>query len=62
MGRIYSGKPVRDVETAAESIINSSMLSSTIKKMKEKAAQMTVTEQLQSHQQIDDYLEKKSKE
>ena len=62
MGRIYSGKPVRDTETAAESIINSTLTSNTIKKINEMAIHMTVTAQFQSSQQIDEFYEKKSKE
>lgn len=59
MGRIYPGKAVRDTETAAESIINSTLISSTYKKINNAANPMTITEQLQSDQQIDDFWEKK---
>ena len=60
MGRICSGKPVRDTETAAESIINNTLISSTLKKMNEAKTHMTVTAQLQSDQKNDDFHESKS--
>lgn len=61
MGRIYSGKPVKDIETTAESIINSTLINSTVRKSNEAAPQLSVTAQLQSNQQIDDFYEKKSR-
>lgn len=61
MGRIYSGKPARDTEKAAESIINSTLASSTLIKLNESVVRLSVTDQMQSTQQIDDLYEKKSR-
>lgn len=62
MSRVYSGKPVRDTETAAESIININLTSSTLRKIKESSAHMSAAAQLQSDQQFDNLYEKRSKE
>ncbi|MDD4495683.1 MAG: hypothetical protein PHV32_15325 [Eubacteriales bacterium] len=59
MGRIYSGKPVSDIETSAESIIPRSLTGSTLKKKNEAAAKLTVSASLQSERQIDEFGGKK---
>ena len=59
MGRNYSGKNVRDTETAAESTIFNTLFSNIDKKSSDITAQMTVTAQMQSDHQYDDFLEKK---
>lgn len=60
MGRIFSGKPVKDTETAAESVIFSDMTSSTLKKRNEASVKVTVDSSFQSNIQADDFSEKKS--
>ena len=59
MGRVFSGKPVRDTEIAAESLITGSLTSSTIRKKNEGAVKMTVSASLQSDRQIDEFGGKK---
>jgi hypothetical protein len=59
MGRIFSGKPIRDTETAAESLIVSDMTSSTLRKMDETVVRMTVNASLHFDKQIDENGEKK---
>ncbi|MGE5615139.1 MAG: hypothetical protein ACM3XR_12125 [Bacillota bacterium] len=60
MGRIKSGKTARDTETAAESGIFIEMAGSTVNKMNSNSTRMTVTEQLRSSRQIDDFFDKKN--
>lgn len=62
MGRTYTGKSVKDTETASESIINNSLVNSTFGNLNKSVMQMTVTAHLQSDHQIDDFEVKKSKE
>ena len=59
MGRIYLGKHIKDIETAEDSMMHNTMISSTAKKSDKISAQMTVSAQLQSDHQIDDFWEKK---
>ncbi len=59
MGRIYSGKPVKDIETAAESLIQSNMTSSILRKKDEAALRMTVVGSLQYCKPVDENGEKK---
>ena len=59
MGRVYSGKPVRDTETAAESIIPGSLTGSTLRKKNEAAVKLTVSASLHSDRQIDEFGGKK---
>lgn len=59
MGRIFSGKPVKDTETPAESLILSNMTSSTLKKKNEGTVRMTVNGSLHLNKQIDENSEKK---
>lgn len=61
MGRIYSGKPVRDTEAASESLIPVSLISSTIRKKNDAASKLTVSSNLQSDRQIDEFGGKKQK-
>lgn len=60
MGRIKSGKPVKDTEAASESTIFTEMTGSLINKRNKNSIRMPVSEQLQSIRQIDDFSEKKS--
>lgn len=60
MGRTKSGKPVKDTEVASESIIFTEMAGSLLNKKNKNSIRMTVTEQLKSSRQIDDFNEKKS--
>ena len=59
MGRIKSGKPADDMETAEESCILIDMAGDLLSKKNKNSIRMTVAEQLRSSQQIDDYIEKK---
>ncbi len=59
MGRIFSGKPVKDTETAAESLILSNMTSSTLRKKDEGTVRITVNGSLHFSKQIDENSEKK---
>jgi hypothetical protein len=61
MGRIYSGKPVRDTEAASESLIPISLISSTLRKKNEATVKLTVSANLQSDKQIDEFGGKKQK-
>jgi len=61
MGRINSGKPVRDTEAATETLIPVSMIGSTLKKKNDAACKLTVSANLQSDRQIDDFGGKKQK-
>ena len=62
MGRIYSGKPVKDTESAAESFINSSLFNNTSRNLSKTTVEMTITAHLQSDHQIDHFDVKKNKE
>lgn len=62
MGRIYSGKPVKDTETAVESLVFSSLINNSGRNLRNPAVEMTITSHLQSDQQIDNIEAKKSKE
>ena len=59
MGRIFSREPGSDIETAAETIIDTSLISNACKKQKNKTAKRTVTELQQSDQEMDDFFETK---
>ncbi len=59
MGRIFSGKPVMDTESAIESLIHGSFISSTLKKKNDAASKLTVSASLQSERQIDEFGGKK---
>ncbi|MGI6669389.1 MAG: hypothetical protein ACOX4M_08480 [Acetivibrionales bacterium] len=59
MGRVKSGKPANDMETAAESCIFIEMTGNLLSKKNKNSVRMTVTEQLRSSCQIDDFNEKK---
>lgn len=61
MGRIYSGKPVKDTETAAESLAFSSLIHNAGRNSRNPAAEMTITSHLQSDRQIDNTEARKSK-
>jgi len=59
MGRIYSGKPVKDTETAVESLVFSSLINTAGRNLRNPAFEMTITSHLQSDQQIDNIEAKK---
>lgn len=61
MGRIYSGKPVKDTETAVESLPISSLIHNAARNLSNQAKEMSITMHLQSDQQIDNTEAKKSK-
>lgn len=60
MGRIFSREPGSDIETAAETIIDTSLISNACKKQKGKKAKLTVTELQQSDREVDDFFETKN--
>lgn len=59
MGRINAGKPSRDTETAAESLILNSLTSGTLIKQQEAAIDKSVTASLQSGAPPDENGERK---
>lgn len=59
MGRVSSGKHASDMETSAESVIHSSMVSSTLRKRDDAAVKLSVTASLRAEAQMDDHSEKK---
>jgi len=59
MGRVSSGKHASDTETAAESIIHNSMISSTLRKRDDTAFKLSVTANLRADARMYDYSEKK---
>ncbi len=59
MGRIFSRKPGSDIETAAETIIDTSLIGNACKKQKNIPGKLTVTELQQSDREIDDFFETK---
>ncbi len=59
MGRINSGKPSRDTETAAESLIFSSLTSGTLIKKQEAGLNKSITASIQSSPPPDENGEKK---
>lgn len=59
MGRVNTRKPVKDVESPAESSIFSNLASSTLRNRNDASAQMSIEENLNSDKQIDDYSEKR---
>jgi hypothetical protein len=61
MGRIFSGKPARDTEFAAESMINPILVGKLPKKNRRHSSLLTLTEQQQVASQIDDLSENKSR-
>lgn len=61
MGRIQSGKMVRDTETAAESAILNTLAGSRVKKDSGNSPKTTVTAQMQSDHQFGGFLEKKNR-
>ena len=60
MGRIFSGKPARDTEFAAESLIDPTLAGNLPKKNSKHSSLLTLTEQQQVASQIDDLSENKS--
>ena len=60
MGRIFSGKPARDTEFAAESLIDPTLSGNLSKKNSKHSSLLTLTEQQQVASQIDDLNENKS--
>lgn len=61
MGRIYSGKPVKDTETVAESLVYKSLINNTGRNLCSPAIEMTITSHFQSDQQIDSIEAKKNR-
>lgn len=59
MGRIISGKPSRDTEHAAESLILSTLTSNTLMKKQETGLNKSITAVMQSSPPPDDNGEKK---
>jgi|GEM_PF-6706206 len=61
MGRINSGKPSRDTETAAESLFLNSLASGTLLKKQEAALNKSITASMQASSPPDENGEKKFK-
>ena len=61
MRQIYSGKQIKDRETASESLINNSLLNKAVRSLSNSTVKMTVTSHLESDHQIDDYGDKKNR-
>jgi len=60
MGRSYSQKPVKDIETAAETIIPDSLGSSIMKKISQGSSKLSVTANMYFDRIFDDYTEKRT--
>jgi hypothetical protein len=61
MGRAFSKKQIKDVETAAESVIPVGLAGSTLSKTDDAASKLSATAGMAADRPFDDDVEKRSK-